>query len=370
LSELRKRHKQTLDLCSVLIKDRELQVQGRIICETTGPLRQDHLDSIQLLKSQQGALQYHASQANMGWVAALQSILRKHSDPQVLQRICVAPVHASALQPQQDWESDPDQYKHALLPMRLTIEVLAQRCWSMAKHSHTFPDAFAGLASSDHALAIAKLAEIREVWTAILAAEQACKNNPAQRRRLEDVLKDIAYHAWQVNREFVAELQQAGWDLHDESITYMLWSCFARPSNTKQFNEDVFNHLRHVESTWQKNRKVNRWTKYWEAVHAPSLKNPKESHVKMMRVLEQDWQCPLPWSNAVDQTNEGIFMAAGHMPKPPIKVTDVVGKQSMKLKPAGPQANFRSVAATVILRSDLANDWQNIDKAWCGAPHT
>ena len=368
LSELRKRHKQTLDLCSILIKDRNLQLEGRVICEVGRPLRRDHLDSIQALKSQEGALAFHASQAMMGWARALQELVRKHSDERVLRRLGIVPEHAMASAVQQHLEPDPEYHRNAGTFMRLTIELCSQRTWSMSKHSFTYPDAFAGLASKSPEI-VAKCAEqTRSVWSAIFAAEQLCLERPTRTAKLKSLLADLAYHSWQINREVVGELQLARWDADDESVKYLLWGLFARPSNTKQLNEDIFNHLRFAESRHQKNKKMNRWTKYWETVNAPTLQEQKSSHVQTVKLSDRDWNCPLPWANAVERTNEGIFVASGHTPQEPIKITDVIGRNSIKLKPAGPQANWRSAAATALLQHGASDGWSNIHNAWCGAP--
>jgi hypothetical protein len=52
LHELRKKCKNGLHLCSVLLKDRNIQLVGRIICEVMEHLRDSHLECTRILKDQ------------------------------------------------------------------------------------------------------------------------------------------------------------------------------------------------------------------------------------------------------------------------------------------------------------------------------
>ena len=276
------------------------------------------------------------------------------------------------------YDSDSEQLLNAVTFTRLVIEMVAQRAWSSSLHSETYPDGFAALYAASAEDRESALKHVKELWTAILEAEELCENPPDPQdrapgqnaaciRKLHSLMTDLAFNAFTLNREFIAELIEAQWNPQDESLVYLAWGLFARPSNTKQFNEDVFCHLRHQESKHQKNKKVGRWSRYHMCVNTPSLQNPEAPGVQMVQVAEQDWQSPL--EVPAHRVRDGIFVSAGHEPKPPIQVKDLLGA-GVKDKPwklSGPAANARSVAAARLLLADAPHKWINITKAWCGA---
>lgn len=335
------------------------------------------------LRTQKGALQFHARQAGGSWTQPLKQMVEQLGDEDVLQYVGVAPTVALSTAPCCSADSDPERFQNLQRLLRLTIELLSQRSFSMALHSETFPDMFAVLFHPDAGAADAGLQRIKEVWTSIFQAERlvygdvaaerpAAAAQPAKLRKLRGLLADVAFHGWTVNREFVAELQSCGWDRHDESVAYVAWGLFARVSNTKRFQEDVFNNLRRKEEEHARNKRMNRWSKYYHAYRSPRLPSDStvesDDDIKMMTVKESDWFCELP--APLHRTGDGIFVAIGHKPKAPVNIADLAAmarKGNPAWKVSGPQANWRSAAATRLLVHDAPNFWNNIEMAWCGA---
>ena len=388
LKELRKEHQKTLDLCTILIKDRDLQLQCRTVSELLDPLYTSHCAAIHKLRTQTGALSFAASQASGSWAKVLHEMTCKLADDAVLQRLAIVPALAFAAEPMHENE---DQARSARRAVYLLVELLSQRAWSMSMHTETFPDSYAALFHEDASVADASLARIREVWSCILALERLLVvsssapgggENPQpritkqRRSKLQSLLRDVAYHNMVVNREFLAELEESDWSRSDENIMYLGWSLFARPSNTKAYNEDVFNGLRRKEEEFHRNKRMNRWSKYHAAYHVALARqseaakrddgNDPKDVIKPMALQKSDWLVELP--TAVGKVSDGMFVSMGHKPAPTLCLKELAASGSKAwMKKSGYQANWRSAAATRFLVHAKPDEWAQIDAAWTGA---
>jgi hypothetical protein len=146
--------------------------------------------------------------------------MMKVKSQKVLQRLAICDFNIMS-------RSSEPQRAIANMFVKLIIELLCQRTWSMSLHTTAFPEAFAGIFIKDEAKAEERMTWVRDAWECLRSA--SLSTNPM----VEKVLKDVAFHDWTINVEFYAELLLAKFNKDGPAIQYLGWALFARRSNTK-----------------------------------------------------------------------------------------------------------------------------------------
>ena len=364
LKTMRNRTKNTLHLAALLLQDRNLQVQARMICEAVKFIRSEHLDSLEQMRTQVGSAYFQAKRAAGAWRDVCSDILATTHDLDVLARFQFPDPRLYAMTPTQPSMADPGELKNAQTYMRLVLEVVKQRCWSMSLHSCTLPGMFAGLLHPEADSAARMAEQIRMVWAAVEKAEAAAADSkhPAQ-DAVKLALDALAYQRHQLVREVACLGKACDWQYGSPDLRACVWRMYATVSNTKTFLEDIFNELRDQERG-TKNRKISEWRAYWSAANAKCLAKQQLEHVSLMK---GDWDVPLPLT--LKSITTAAFTPDSHEPAG-VSLGDLNNRDGRKAwKCAGPTANWKSAAATYAL-AKLANaeeGFESLRDVWAGA---
>ena len=366
LSELRKKCKNTLHLASVLLQDRMLQIFARIIFYCLKALREEHVKTIHILGTQKGAMQFHAGLAAGKWILTLATTIRLLGDEATLRRLTIITPCSFFSDEGDGLEDDCDQRKIAAQFFRMVLELVSQRVWSMALHTTCFPDAFAVIfLDDDDDVVQSGIAWIKDAWEAMLAAE--VYKGPHE-QFVQHVLKDVQCNQWQVNREFYVLLLRGRFDAVDDTVRWVGWGYWARKSNTKEFLENTFGHLRHEEGLIQKNKHMDPWHMYWAACRAPHLvkkEEDKDKEFPAMKLEDEDWTVPIGVPN--QKVGKGAFYTTYHKPPQQLEALELMDSKTKDWKSAGPHGHWRSVGAIRLLVVDRPHGFSHLRLAWAGA---
>ena len=130
----------TLHLVGILLADRKLQVQTRMILAATRPLRDGHLETLRAHKGQQAVAAWAADRADGAWMQACEDI--------VLGTICKDNILYLGFTFSEGGQIDPDpvhwvthesEVVVAKTYLNLVIHMVSQRCWTMEEYCKCWP---------------------------------------------------------------------------------------------------------------------------------------------------------------------------------------------------------------------------------------
>ena len=129
------------------------------------------------------------------------------------------------------------------------VELCSARCWSQIQFAMLCPQFLAIVHHDSLQVRGQGLNRARQIWDAVLAAEQIVFETPksptvskATRVLVTQCLTDCAWNVLQVARESCSVCRKAKWSYQDRELRLLTERLFARPSTTKFFLEDCFNH--------------------------------------------------------------------------------------------------------------------------------
>ena len=176
-------------------------------------------------------------------------------DAEILDRLHITLSHVDA--------ANVEEHEEIVLQRfyDLVIEISAARCWSQTLYTTCLPNFFAAIHHVDMAERKACMQQVRDVWTAVLAAEEYLRSvdaNAEVKKALAGILADAAWHKLQVSRELLAVCRQGGFDPADEETRRLAWLLFASPANTKFTLEDRFGHMADIASRFSRQFRMSK----------------------------------------------------------------------------------------------------------------
>lgn len=292
LKDLRAKTKNSLHLAAVLLQDRRLQIQARIVMHTLRPLREEHEHTIRQQRTPEGTLAYHVGVATESWLQAVHGTLALLADPVVLKSLGLyADTDTGDLA-----EETAESFFHAV------FEVVAQRCLSMTVFSTLPPWRFAGLLQADPAACAELLDNLEESLSHLRAACLAAdKKDVKAGAVLADLLKDLDVHCWPAVAQMLTLLEAEEWRV-TEPVRKTLVRLFGGKGNTKTNLEDCFNKMRDTERA-VKNRRLSRTARYFTAAaHAAATEGDRA-----IQITPADWSAPPRLELPPSKVGGGIF---------------------------------------------------------------
>lgn len=302
---MRAKTKNTLHLAAVLLQDRRLQIQARIVLYTLRPLREEHEATIRAQRTIDGTVAYHAGIATESWLVAVHRTLALLSDSVVLKRLALDPRG----------EASEEEAETAESFFKAVFEVVAQRCLSMTVFSTLPPWILAGLLHTDAAIRHGLSEQLRDNLSNLREACRAATGPDVKLRQFAGaMLEDLDVHRWPAVVQLLTLLEAEGWNVTDP-VRKTLLRVFGGKGNTKTNLEDCFNKLRDTERT-VKNRRLSRLARYFTAAaHATSTEG---EHT--IQISPADWSAPPRLEVAPSSVGGGLFQ-----PRPFRRVGKSVG---------------------------------------------
>jgi hypothetical protein len=274
---MRAKTKNSLHLAALLLQDRRLQIQARIVLYTLRPLRLEHEETIRKQRTVEGTLEYHAGVAAESWLETMHSTLAVLSNRDVLKRLAL------------DHTGDvcDEDAETAQTLFRAVFEVLAQRCLSMTVFSTLPPWILAGLLHSEAAARAAILEQLKDNLSNLRAAcRAAAGEDTTLKQNVAALLEDLHVHRWPSVAQLLTLLEAEGWQVTGP-VRRTLLRVFGGKGNTKTNLEDCFNKLRDTERA-TKNRRMSRLARYFTAAaHAAATEG---EHT--VRITAEEWSAP------------------------------------------------------------------------------
>ena len=377
MKEMRAKTKNSLHLAAVLLQDRRLQIQARIVLYTLRPLRLEHEDTIRRQRATEGTVEYHAGVAAESWLAAMHSTLALLHDRKVLKHL--------ALDRTGDVCEEDEATAQSLF--RAVFEVLAQRCLSMTVFSTLPPWILAGLLHSDARVRAALLEQLKDNLSNLrMACRHATAGDVRLRPNMGALLDDLDVHRWPAVTQLLTLLEAEGWQV-TEPVRRMLLRVFGGKGNTKTNLEDCFNKLRDTERA-TKNRRMSRLARYFTAAaHAAETEG---EHT--IRITPADWSAAPRLEVAPSKVGGGLFQprpfrrvgkdsAAGAAQDESQARTRFVGGglhssidlqalfagRRAALPSSGPVADHRATAAWECIQLLAPQEFAGLDAVWTTA---
>ena len=265
----------------------------------------------------------------------------------------------------------------------LLTELAAARCWSQVQFSILIPNTLAGVLSEHDGRARGSLSATREVWNAILKAEEFTKvrGQVALKNLVGARLTDLCWNRLQIARESYLVCQKDQWRHTGPNIRELALAMFSGPATTKFDLEDGFAHLSSVAKTTTQATPMNkrlgvsffinmsiwrftRWVRWWYLTTMPSL---RESGWNQVATSLEGHAKEIQEGNRGRQEFDAgkNFKVTDPLPKP-IRAAIIQCKLD-NVKKAGSQSNQRASAATALLLQSARQDFKPLAMAWTGS---
>lgn len=257
LSDLRKKTKHTLTLANAILKDRSVQVQGRILYEFLSIGHNAMKYDLDMHKNQSLTVQWYAQRAMEGGNDFCMSLARVLDKMKFLDSVTIQ-HRVRILNSPELWEAE---LAIGQMVISMCIEYMHVSAWTNAEHAMVMPFSLAGTLHFPLGQSAAFLEIRRQDWMAMLHLEKFVyahhDNGHGQAVAGKDrhpnlfrLMEDLDVHKHQLVRE-LCHLLDLG---HPESgpwspfprIEVQLWHAFATPANTKTWLEDVFRDVRQL----------------------------------------------------------------------------------------------------------------------------
>jgi len=167
LSDLRRQCKNSLQVCARVLEEREVQLDGRMICEMQMLYRVDTEYSAKQHLEPDKAIVWRATRAVDAGAKLAVQFARKLADAAFLSRLSLTMAPANL----PDEELWADELATASRLATYVIENIAVHCWSESYWCGVMPYSFAGLFHPAKGTACACLAALRKDWRVICEAE-------------------------------------------------------------------------------------------------------------------------------------------------------------------------------------------------------
>ena len=199
LAEMRKKYKNNQTLAAALLRDRELQIEARMLLEAWSPTYAAYQRDLEHTSGQLESAKRQAEMSAGKWIEEeLADLARRVGSAAVMSRldIACAPGAVAVL--------DADTNDLIVLERRrgnkfwdLVVALMAERAWSESWYMSTMPDIFAVVLHDDEESARQALAWIKETWELVEAAETS------EHHAMQKLLGDLGWHKHQLVRELI-----------------------------------------------------------------------------------------------------------------------------------------------------------------------
>ena len=226
-----------------------------------------HVDRFAPALTKVATLRWQASRAvGATWMATVLSTLRLLHDADVLACLDITlPLEAPGLGPSDTVDDDGSEQSRLELFFRFLYELGASRCWSQIQFSMLCPQFLAAIWHESMDVRAESLARARDIWKAVLAAEDVVYEKPDApqeseriRKPLKKCLDDMGWNSLQIARESYSVARAAEWSPGDSQLRQLAHKLFARPCTTKHFLEDAFAHISDIAKRHMKGQTMQR----------------------------------------------------------------------------------------------------------------
>ena len=259
LADLRKKTTNSLDLAALIMKDRTVQIHGRMIHKFMMIGRETMAHDLAQQRNQEDAARYCADRAADGGLRVCHQCAQTLADTGFLKSLTIT---TDACFPDIGPEAFPQEIELAAQVTLLAIEAMAAHSWSMSIYSMTMPHSLA-IGMHEH-LDVARqgLQQRAAEWAMILKVESMVFPSPGQGPHqgpmaqcrpdaLKQLLHDLDFHKLQLVRETCCLMSTASgdkgpWDPQHPEGEMQLWLMFGNVSNTKVLLKDTFRDMRQL----------------------------------------------------------------------------------------------------------------------------
>lgn len=266
LAELRKKTTNSLDLAAVIMKDRTVQIHGRMIQKFLLIGREAMAHDLARQQNQADSARYCAERVADGGLNICHLCSQALADTGFLKSLAMT---TQASFPDSGPEAFAEEIETADQVTRLAMEAMAANAWSMSFYAMTMPHSFAIGMHEDLDIARQGLQQRAAEWAMILKVEtlvcpshgqghdQSATADNSQiaidqgHPTLAHLLKDLDFHKLQIVRETCCLMSTAmgdkgPWDPQHPQGELQLWWMFGNVTNTKIFLEDTFRDMRQM----------------------------------------------------------------------------------------------------------------------------
>jgi hypothetical protein len=258
LAELRKKTTNSLDLAAMIMKDRKVQIHGRMIHHFLLIGREAMAHDLARQHNQADSARYCADRVADGGLRICQQCAQALTDTGFLTSLAMT---TQASFPESGPEPFFDEIETATQVTRLAMEAMAAHAWSMSIYAMTMPHSLAIGLHEQLCVARQGLQGQSARWAMILKVESMVfpSTGPGHDQTvaqgslhaLAQLLTDLDFHKLQIVRETCFSMSMASddkgpWDPQHPQGEMQLWWMFGNVTNTKVFLEDTFRDQRQM----------------------------------------------------------------------------------------------------------------------------
>ncbi|CAE7614243.1 unnamed protein product, partial [Symbiodinium sp. CCMP2592] len=356
---LRAKYKNTAEFASVLLQDRTLQHDMRIIVDVTGPLHEEYQRYLDVHQSGHTELLQSSAQRSLGsWFGTVMKTVGLLQSTSLIARLELTPgpVARRVLELTDPAVSEDVRVINRLFD--LVVELAANRMWSQAHHGLLFPYVFAAAAVDDareRARATRLLRDLANAWLKLEDAVVAAPGGPCA-----ELLQDLGTSTWQVTREIFIQGRSCDWNLANAELQALCSTLFGGPISTKDILESTFAYLRDTMRQC-KNSVLAQFTQYCYVAASPYGRH--RGGIPHFRPSKSDFAL-LHRAGFDDSEINSLNIWAPA--KTPLS-DEIPSRQRIgKIRPAGFHANRVAAAASAYTLIAAPNDFDRVDAAWAG----
>ncbi|CAE7273491.1 unnamed protein product [Symbiodinium microadriaticum] len=356
---LRTKYKNTAEFASVLLQDRTLQHDMRIIVDVTGPLHEEYQRYLEVHQSGHADLLQTSAKRSLGsWYGTVMKTVQMLQSTKLIARLELTPGPVARRVLAMTDETVSEDVRAINRLFDLVVELAANRMWSQAHHGLLFPYVFAAAAVDDAREASRAKRLLRDLANAWLKLEDVVLAAPAG--PCAELLQDLGTSTWQVTREILIQGRGCDWDLDNVELQNLCRALFGGPISTKDILESTFAYLRDTMRQC-KNSTLAQFTQYCYVAASPYGRH--RGGIPHFRPSKSDFAT---LHRAGFDDSEILNLNIWAPAKTPLS-DDIPTRQRIgKIRPAGFHANRVAAAASAYALISAPADFERVDAAWAG----
>ncbi|CAK9021499.1 Hemicentin-1 [Durusdinium trenchii] len=357
--------KGTLDVVHEVLRDVQMKHYATQIYYSQVAMREEHLALQADTKTREGNRAVQASWAAGGWASCVGKTLAFLSDSAAMERLGFFDEEAF---------TDCDTY------FALIVAAASQRAWNMSLWSQLAPYQWASVLHEDLEMAQQGLERMKADSDVVQQAWRAVEHPAADVEGLSKILDHLWIHKLTLVNETWAHACAHGWQV--DSVFAHIFFCFDTLVSTKECLEDVLGSLKSLAKNSNSNPfkaasperlfLQNVLSVRWDPTEFPLLRvQPGDMGSKSFyetSTARQTVFLPRKFKSnpckVVEQVHEAVKAESSGLLTEPM-----AGQQShvQAVKPAGQEADWRSVAAITALRCLASTSFVDASAVWCTA---